>query len=70
MTVSSLKLDSGSLTFLRNFFIKDYVDPSSTSFGKGDIPAINNWDGVTCVDNRERLVFGNGQSYGQLLIRQ
>jgi len=50
-------------------FVKDYEDQGSLNFGKGDIPALDNWDGVTCIDARERLLFGNGYSYGQLPLR-
>jgi hypothetical protein len=57
--VGSLVLESGSLNFLRNMFVKDYEDQGSLNFGKGDIPALDNWDGVTCIDARERLLFGN-----------
>ena len=45
------------------------MDQSSLDYGKGDIPALNNWDGVTCVDSRERLLFENAKSYGQLVVR-
>jgi hypothetical protein len=50
-------------------FVKDYEDQGSPNFGKGDIPALENWDGVTCIDARERLLFGNALSHGQLPFR-
>jgi hypothetical protein len=50
-------------------FVKRYEAQGSLNYGKGDIPAMENWDGVTCIDGRERLLITNALSHAQILIR-
>jgi len=57
------------LNLIRGFFIKDYFDSSSPEYTRGDIPANNTWDGVTCIDGREKLMLSNAQTYGWVPMR-
>jgi hypothetical protein len=61
-STQSLKVQTGTLNFVKDIFVRDY-----STEAEGKIPSLIGYDGVTCIDAKEKIYMKDG--YGAIAIQ-